>query len=293
MARVTVGIPVYNGAPMLRECLDSLLAQTYVDFLIIISDNGSTDNTPDICAEYAARDNRIEVIRHQENVGPLPNFKYLVDRANTEFFMWRADDDYSDRNFLEKLVETHDRNPNAQLAVPRIVTRMNETEFGPEFPFIEISDDTYIKRLLKRFYLYHASWYYGLWRTKYIQETCSRVWGAYPEAYAGDHLTLLSALLDESVVGSNDTLFVQRTYSPVKGDGMRGRRSLKDRITLLERLMPIFYACYDAEIRRRNLHLDEERRLLTERRRFTYNKLRASPWRIFRLKVKRILGKKY
>ncbi|MGX5719818.1 glycosyltransferase family 2 protein [Shinella zoogloeoides] len=293
MARVTVGIPVYNGAPMLRECLDSLLAQTYQDFIIVIADNASTDETPDICAEYAAKDSRIEVIRQEENIGSLPNFEFLVRRANTEMFMWRADDDYSDENFIEELIGSLDDNPDAILAIPRIITRRSIIEYTEESVFGIIEESDFVDGLIKRFYSYHVSAFYGLWRTAAIQDIVKRVWTAYPEAYAGDHLTLLPVFLKDAAIGNDRTLFVQRTYSPVKGNGLRGERTLSNRIAMLEHLMPLFYACYDAEVKACGFPTNQERRILAQRKRFTYHKLRASPWRIFRLKIKKMVGKKF
>jgi glycosyltransferase involved in cell wall biosynthesis len=286
MARVTVGIPVYNGAPMLRECLDSLLAQTYQDFIIVIADNASTDETPDICAEYAARNSRIKVIRQEQNIGSLPNFEFLVRYASTEMFMWRADDDYSDEKFIEELVGSLDANPDAMLAIPRIITRRSITEYTGESAFDTVEGSNFVDKLIKRLYNYHVSAFYGLWRTAAIQEIVERVWTAYPEAYAGDHLTLLPVFLNDAAVGNNRTLFVQRTYSPVKGNGLRGERTLSNRIATLEHLMPLFYACYDTEVRICGFPKDQERRILAERRRYTYQKLRASPARILRLRIK-------
>jgi glycosyltransferase involved in cell wall biosynthesis len=58
-AKLSIGLPVYNGEKFLEKCLDSLLAQTFSDFELIISDNASTDNTEAICRTYAAQDQRI------------------------------------------------------------------------------------------------------------------------------------------------------------------------------------------------------------------------------------------
>jgi len=63
MKKLTIGMPVYNGAASIRRALDSLLAQTFNDFCIIISDNGSTDETQSICEAYAAADPRVTYIR--------------------------------------------------------------------------------------------------------------------------------------------------------------------------------------------------------------------------------------
>lgn len=100
---VSVGMPVYNGEKYIREALNALLAQTFDNFELIISDNASTDATGEICREYAASDSRIRYIRQQENIGALPNFQYVLDNACGEYFMWAACDDKWDENWVELL----------------------------------------------------------------------------------------------------------------------------------------------------------------------------------------------
>jgi glycosyltransferase involved in cell wall biosynthesis len=97
---VTIGIPVYNGERYIRYALDSLLAQTFTDFELIISDNCSIDNTQEICKQYAIRDARIKYIRQAENLGALGNFQFLIDEAVGECFMWAAYDDAWDATWL-------------------------------------------------------------------------------------------------------------------------------------------------------------------------------------------------
>ena len=74
---VSIGLAVYNGEEFLAESLDSLLAQTYGDFELIISDNASTDGTRAICERYAAKDKRIRYVRRSENIGGEGNFNYV------------------------------------------------------------------------------------------------------------------------------------------------------------------------------------------------------------------------
>ncbi len=100
---VTIGMPVYNGAKYIREALDSLLAQTFTDFELIISDNASTDDTQAICEEYALRDNRIRYVRQGENQGALANFQFVLDQARGKYFMWSAADDRWDKNWVEAI----------------------------------------------------------------------------------------------------------------------------------------------------------------------------------------------
>ena len=66
--KVRIGMPVYNGEKFIREAIDSLLAQTFSDFELIISDNCSTDKTQEICKEYASKDPRVKYLRQIENI---------------------------------------------------------------------------------------------------------------------------------------------------------------------------------------------------------------------------------
>ena len=102
--KITIGLPVYNGEKLIEECLNSLLSQTYTNFELIISDNGSTDNTEFICRKYCLLDSRISYIRHNENRGGLANFQGLLDAASGVYFMWAAYDDLWSYNYLEEAV---------------------------------------------------------------------------------------------------------------------------------------------------------------------------------------------
>jgi glycosyltransferase involved in cell wall biosynthesis len=109
--RLTIGVPVYNGEDFLREALDSLVAQSFGDFELLISDNASTDSTRDICAEY--RDSRIRYHRNETNVGAARNYNALVHMARGELFKWAAHDDVCAPDFLKRSVEALDANPAA------------------------------------------------------------------------------------------------------------------------------------------------------------------------------------
>lgn len=100
-------MPVFNGARFLPEALTSILAQTYGDFELLISDNASTDATRDICADFAAKDSRIRYDRLPENMGAAYNYNRLVPMARGELFKWAAHDDRLHRKFLARCVEVH------------------------------------------------------------------------------------------------------------------------------------------------------------------------------------------
>ncbi|HEX5133257.1 MAG TPA: glycosyltransferase family 2 protein [Candidatus Krumholzibacteria bacterium] len=114
--RVTIGLPVYNGEVYLAEALDSLLAQTYRDFELVISDNASTDSTPDICRARAERDPRVVYLRNETNVGAMHNFNLLVGHAHGEYFKWAAHDDVHEPTYLERCVAVLDSDPGVVLA---------------------------------------------------------------------------------------------------------------------------------------------------------------------------------
>lgn len=117
--RVTIGVPVHNGARHLEACLESLLAQTYDDLRICISDNGSTDRTPDICRAYAARDERVTWYRQPRNIGAAANYNQLVRRSESELFKWAAHDDVCAPELVERCVAALDASPGDVLAFPR------------------------------------------------------------------------------------------------------------------------------------------------------------------------------
>jgi glycosyltransferase involved in cell wall biosynthesis len=117
--RVSIGLPVYNGADYLAAAIDSLLAQTFRDFELIIADNASTDATEAICRERAARDGRIRYIRHAQNLGAMRNFNYVVEAARARYFKWAAHDDMHEPEYLARCVEVLDSDPSVVLAHAR------------------------------------------------------------------------------------------------------------------------------------------------------------------------------
>jgi len=117
--RVSIGVPVYNGARFLASTLDSLLRQTYQDFELIISDNASTDATADICKEYLARDPRVRYERNPENRGAAWNINRVAELATGEYFKWAMADDLCEPELVERCVEILDRDPSIVLACCR------------------------------------------------------------------------------------------------------------------------------------------------------------------------------
>jgi len=102
---VSIGLPVYNGERYVAEALDCILAQSFTNFELIISDNASTDATQELCETYARRDDRIVYSRLPENLGAAPNYNRLVEMARGELFKWAAHDDRIKPSFLSRCIE--------------------------------------------------------------------------------------------------------------------------------------------------------------------------------------------
>ena len=109
-------MPVYNGEKYVAKALDSLLAQTFSDYELIISDDDSTDRTEAICREYASRDSRVRYLRQPRNAGAVKNFRFVLNEACGEYFMWASHDDLWSTTFIERLAKLLDADPNCSLA---------------------------------------------------------------------------------------------------------------------------------------------------------------------------------
>ena len=104
MPKLSVIVPVYNTEKYLRECVDSILAQTFEDFELILVNDGSTDGSGAICDEYAAKDARIQVI-HQQNGGITVARKSGVRVAQGEYVTFVDSDDWIEREMYATMLE--------------------------------------------------------------------------------------------------------------------------------------------------------------------------------------------
>ena len=98
--KFSVLTPVYNVEKYIVECIESVINQTYSDFEFILVDDGSPDNSPQICDKYAQEDSRIKVI-HKENGGLISARRAAIAVASGEYCVFLDSDDYLDREALE------------------------------------------------------------------------------------------------------------------------------------------------------------------------------------------------
>lgn len=116
LPRVTIAVPTYNRADLLDRALDSLSRQTYSALEIVICDNASADDTPEVIRRRAASDDRIKHHRAATNVGAFKNFELGLLLARGEYFMWAADDDLWEPELVQHLVTVLDGDPSIVLA---------------------------------------------------------------------------------------------------------------------------------------------------------------------------------
>lgn len=101
----SIGLPVYNGENYLEQAIQSVLAQKFQDFELIISDNASTDGTEAICRRFAEQDPRILYVRQPRNIGAAKNYNYTFHLARGEYFNWLAHDDILGPSFLRACLQ--------------------------------------------------------------------------------------------------------------------------------------------------------------------------------------------
>jgi len=170
---VSVGLPVRNGARLLRPALESIIGQSYPHLEIIISDNASDDETPQICAEYAKRDPRIRIIRREILIPSWDNFRLVAEEARGEYFLWAADDDLRDANYVKTLLKGFARRANAGLVFSSVLTfdavrpakRARPVRYA--FETVDMALVDAIRRLCRRRQYYEI---FGLFRTRDLQQ---------------------------------------------------------------------------------------------------------------------------
>ena len=172
---VSVGLMTYNRAhDYLRGVVDSWLAQIYTNFELIISNDASMDDTDRICREYAKKDPRIRYYKQEKNLGCPACYKFILNQARGEYFIWVSDDDLWDKRFLEDCVEVFKKDPKLIMVFANMVdidkNRAVIKELDPA-KYFPSSKDTY-ERLKAHMLFYFddgkLQLLFGLWKRKTV-----------------------------------------------------------------------------------------------------------------------------
>lgn len=111
MPRVSIGLPVYNGENFVGYAIQSVLSQTFADWELVISDNGSTDRTLEICERFASQDSRIKLHVSERNRGAAWNFNQVFHKSSGHYFRWLSHDDWLTPTALSECVAVMDARP--------------------------------------------------------------------------------------------------------------------------------------------------------------------------------------
>ncbi|MEO1201634.1 MAG: glycosyltransferase [Pseudomonadota bacterium] len=178
MPEVSVGIPTYNSEDSIGKTIDSVLAQTYPNISLHISDNASTDTTRQVCLDYVRNHRRLGYYRLPENIGVFRNYNEVFRKSNSPYFKWLSSNDWIDPEFLSACVRVLESNPDVVLVYPS-VRLVDDDGVGDVYDgdfSLEMDDpaERFIY-LLQNIQLCNV--FNGVYRTRAMQET--RLNGAY------------------------------------------------------------------------------------------------------------------
>jgi glycosyltransferase involved in cell wall biosynthesis len=210
-ARLSVGMPVYNGERFLREAIDSILGQTYEDFELVVSDNASTDGTEEICRDYARRDPRVVYLRSEVNRGAAWNHNRLIEVARGSLFKWVGADDIYRPEFLSRCVAALDADPDAVLAYPRTIV-IDEagtpvSEYAPDWDLRSPDPFERLRTVIPRIGNFNADAVSGVVRTQALRST-----RLLPRYYGGDKALLGELCLRGKFLEVPEYLLLRRMH---------------------------------------------------------------------------------
>jgi glycosyltransferase involved in cell wall biosynthesis len=244
--RVSIGMPVYNGARFLTQALDSILAQSFENFELIISDNATTDRTEEICRGYAARDKRVKYLCNETNIGVYRNFNRVFALAAGEYFKWASADDFCHRDLVAKCIDILDRDRNIILAYPRTTfVDDNGKALNLTDPGWHLTTDVPHDRI--RYVIQSAHWvnaFYGLIRAESLAKT-----RLFPPYNSGDYRLLGELSLLGKFYELPDSLFYRRIHQ----DSSSQIHSLEWQKSFFKgnrghTLMPLWHLCFDHSV---------------------------------------------
>lgn len=232
LPKISVGMPVYNGAEFILQALDALLSQSYTNFELIISDNASTDTTQSICLDYAARDPRIKYVRNEVNIGSVGNFQRVLALSTGEYFMWAAHDDLWCPHYIQLCLDAFLDNPKAALCFTSTVLLQREGSiFGDykdeDLDTVGLEKLARLKKVIKGVKRNCA--FYGLYRRDILERV------SFPNRYGGDHIFLAELSLYGEFIQLPEPCF----YSRLDGAGSSRAGILKS-----QQIRSLFVRCF-------------------------------------------------
>jgi glycosyltransferase involved in cell wall biosynthesis len=212
MSAVTIGLPVYNGAPYLDGALRALCAQSFADLTILIADNASSDDSAQVISQWAMRDSRIRVHRHATNIGALPNFRWVLEQADSPWFMYAAHDDQWNPDFVSELFGVITARPGLEIAIPKMVNFEDVIEQPSKIrPYPERISRLAIRgRVSLALRRARPGWIYSLFSRQRLLAAMQAA-QALNQAWGEDVLAQLNVLVHGGITGSNEAIYYRRS----------------------------------------------------------------------------------
>jgi glycosyltransferase involved in cell wall biosynthesis len=208
---ISVGMPVYNGGRYLRLAIESVLAQSYGDFELIISDNASTDESEATCREYAASDPRIVYLRNATNIGAAGNYNQLFHRSRAPYFRWFNADDLSSPRLHQECLAALQAHPGASMAYGK--TELIDSDglvTGPYEDRLNLQQESVAERFFEFLRVVgQTNAIYGLMRRSALAATALMGSGKFP---AADTVLMAELALQGKIVEVPEALFFRRMH---------------------------------------------------------------------------------
>lgn len=284
---VTIGLPVYNGEAYLEQALDALLAQSFEDFELVISDNASTDGTPEICRAYCERDSRLRYVRQEVNIGAAPNHNVLVGYARARYFKWASHDDVYEPELLRVCVEALESRPEVVLAHGRDALLDEKGDVVRPLTYtLDTTDPSPSRRLRSLLYEPGGNDFYGVIRTEVLRRV-----GPHGNYYNADRTFMAAVVLQGPFYHVPQILYYRRDHPDRASHGskravatvLEPRRSSRVRHPMFVMHLEYLWGLSTA-IRRASLGVRETLRCYRELLLWGWDRLRSSATSAVRLR---------
>ncbi len=188
-SKVSIGLPVRNGERFIGRAIESVLAQDFSDFELVICDNVSDDGTIEIVRGYATRDSRVKLFENERDIGQIANMNRIFEVAKGEYFRWAGDDDWFEPDYLSKSVAFLDEHPDF-IAVSTYIKYSDDDghEFYAEYTGERMESPDPVRRFVRMLWLLQADYrfadtHYAMYRSSALKQT-----RLLPVAFATDML---------------------------------------------------------------------------------------------------------
>ena len=217
MPKISIIVPIYKVEPYLHKCIDSILNQTFSDFELILVDDGSPDNCPQICNEYAVKDERIKTI-HRRNGGLSAARNSGLNIAKGDYICFVDSDDFIHPQYCELLLNEIEKS-NFDFCVCDITPFKDENTVNTYFPYNNVIST-------------HITLH------EYFQNSKKGVWNKIYKRNVFDNIRFFDGRIHEDIMFATDLLNIIKTPISVIDAKLYFARSRSDSLFTLEKIHP-------------------------------------------------------